>query len=531
MNEFSTNTPIGLEDERDFEESLVEDVDGQTLHAEIIPEEERSATTVHSHLDVPDNDSSVDDASTFIKSKSGDSTLAGRPRWAGKRMSHFRLLRLLGEGAMGRVIEAVDIHLNRRVALKVLRKRIKGMDETVKTQQFLREAQAAAKIDHPNVVRIFEIGQHEGWWFIAMELIEGETLKEIVKVAGPVPAIQACNIAADAASALAVAHSHGIIHRDVKPGNLMFTRDGRCKLTDFGLVHVNDPDNPFAMDDRSVGTPQYLAPEIIKRQEQSSAIDMYSLGCTIYFAMTGKAAFPAKKLEELLEKHVKDPPPDVRAILPQVPESVSTLLQKLMAKKPSERPTAQQAAAMFRREIVGTRSTDSGAWQTLDGSGSMTVSAEEMSRIGGGRFEQTGSLVLPSRPHKRSFMPIVVFLGLLAIAAAVFFGQNPNFFKRSGDPKKVEPTASLDELFPKAPPTYGVRPIGELPRPSSQAAGPPAFSWVGQIDPGSAKFVASRSGQHYYEIDDPRAKWIRVELFVAYDTVQEAVADGKQSAP
>ena len=124
---------------------------------------------------------------------------------------------------MGMVIQALDIHLQRLVALKVLRKRIAGLDEAKRVEQFLREARGAALIEHPNVVRIYEINQHAGWWYIAMEMVDGENMKQVVSAIGRLPPDRACPLIADAATALAVAHELAIIHRDVKPTNLMIT--------------------------------------------------------------------------------------------------------------------------------------------------------------------------------------------------------------------------------------------------------------------------------------------------------------------
>ncbi|TFG46087.1 MAG: serine/threonine protein kinase, partial [Candidatus Brocadiia bacterium] len=252
----------------EFEASLAEGIDAELSEAE---------TAVVEPVQADDKKSEAAQSPS-----SAIEPLKGRPSWSGKILGHFKLLRLIGEGKMGRVIQAEDINLKRIVALKILNKRIPGIDDHESINQFLREARAASQIEHPNVVRIFEINNHQGWWYIAMELLE-ENLRRIIDAAGPLSPIRASAFIADAATGLAVAHELGIIHRDIKPTNLMLNRHGRCKLTDFGLVRLDDPNDPFDFTDKAVGSPHFIAPEMIERRHQSPAIDIYSLGATMYY--------------------------------------------------------------------------------------------------------------------------------------------------------------------------------------------------------------------------------------------------------
>jgi serine/threonine protein kinase len=184
---------------------------------------------------------------------------------------------------MGLVIQAEDVHLKRIVALKVLRKQLATSERGKKSiEQFIREARAAALIEHPNIVRVYEVNQHGEWWYIAMEMVTGNSLQAIVKAAGPLPASRACPIIADAATGLQVAHELGMIHRDIKPGNILVTRNGHGKVSDFGLVRIDDPDDPVDSYERqSIGTPYFMAPEIIRRGTIGPAVDIYSLGGTL----------------------------------------------------------------------------------------------------------------------------------------------------------------------------------------------------------------------------------------------------------
>ncbi|MHC4187767.1 MAG: serine/threonine-protein kinase, partial [Planctomycetota bacterium] len=308
----------GLIDEAEFEASLIADIDSEIVSAE---------TEIMDTLKIRTE-----------KTKLPSEKL--QPAWVGKRLGNFKLLRLIGEGKMGRVIQAQDINLQRIVALKILNKRIPGVDDQQRVLQFLREARAAARLEHPNVVRIYEINQHDGWWYIAMEMLEGKNLRTIVKATGPLDQPRACTLIADASNALAAAHELGIIHRDIKPTNLMLTRSGRCKLTDFGLVRLDDPNDPFDFTDKAVGSPQFMPPEMINRENQTPAIDIYSLGATLYYALTAKPPYTGKDIEEILKKHINQPVPDLAAKLPESSPSLVELIKRMMAKDPEDRPSA-----------------------------------------------------------------------------------------------------------------------------------------------------------------------------------------------
>ncbi|MCD6304495.1 MAG: serine/threonine protein kinase, partial [Planctomycetes bacterium] len=416
------------------------------------------------------------------------------PPWLGKVLGHFRLMRLIGQGAMGFVVQAFDINLERMVALKILRRRVKGLEQRQKVEQFFREARAVAKIDHPNVVHVYEISQHKGWWYIAMEMIEGENLKKIVRAAGPLPASQACPIVSDAATALAVAHEVGIIHRDVKPSNLMITRAGRCKLTDFGFVRVLDPNDSSDFTDLTVGTPQFMAPEVIRRREITPAVDVYSLGATLYFALAGRAPYTGKTIAEICQKHLDEPPPDIRQVRPDLPESLALLIRRAMAKDPARRCTAEELAAALHAEAVHHRPAGPGgsavAASTVAASSSLVahpVGDEKGSTI------RMGPIV-PARRRLARRLRVRLLAGLgglvaLAVIAGVVwhvFGGNFAIFQSAIPP---DPNRLL-ERFPNAPATYGVLPPGEIPR--FRPPKPPPFSWVGKIDTAGIRFVASR---------------------------------------
>jgi len=450
-----------------------------------------------------------------------------QPPWVGKALGHFKLLRLIGEGKMGRVIQARDINLQRIVALKVLCKRLPGIDAAQRVDQFFREARAAAQIDHPNVVHIYEINQHDGWWYIAMEMLEGGNLGQAIKAAGPLPAHKACAFSADAASALAAAHEIGILHRDIKPANLMLTRQGRCKVTDFGLVHIDDPNDPFQFTHKAVGSPLFMAPEMILRREQTPAVDVYSLGTTLFCALTGRAPYTGKSLEEILQQHVKAPIPDLRTYLPNCSQTLATLVSRMLAKSPSERPTAAEVTSALRAEAIAGAVVDSG---TL-GSGTSSLLRELM---GSGVADSAvgTQIVAAAERWTRARQAIrrrrvLIVAAIVAVAAAlVLLGLYGPFGRPA---RRTAPSpAGLAKYFPDAPESLGVLPSGVVPEPARlDRSDAPAFSWVRQIDPGDARFVASRRGRHFYSIGAPEAILIRARDFIGYPTAEAAIADGK----
>jgi eukaryotic-like serine/threonine-protein kinase len=432
------------------------------------------------------------------------------PSWAGKVLGHFKLLRRLGEGQMGMVIQAQDINLQRIVALKVINKRLPALDDNQRVLQFLREARAAAQIEHPNVVRIYEISQHKGWWYIAMEMIEGGNLRSLVKAAGPLPVPKACSLIADAADALAAAHSLGIIHRDIKPTNLMLTRQGRCKLTDFGLVRIDDPNDPFDFTDKAVGSPQFMAPEMISHRNVTSAVDVYGLANALWYALVGEAPYTGLKVEDILNKHLYTPVPDIRSVLPDCPPSLAALIMRAMSKEPSERPTASQFAVALRGETVGYQADESGTF----GSSSRLVVPHPASAE-----HESARLFIVS---PRFLLITAVLVGLLAGT----FGVTTLLIKARHS------SLAPARLFPNAPATYGILPPLALPQMVEPAISDnPPLAWAARPVTAEARFVASKSGKYFFPLGSPMAMLIRADSLVTYKSAADAVRDGRLPGP
>jgi hypothetical protein len=265
--------------------------------------------------------------------------------WVGKTLGQFQIIRLLGKGGMGSVYEAMDTVLQRFAALKVLPPQVSGDPKTL--ERFLREARAACQISHPNLVGVYQVGQDQGVTFIVMQLVRGGNCTEWVKQRGAMTAAQASWIIGEAARGLNAAHAQGIIHRDIKPSNLMLDEGGSVKVADFGLAKSADVmDVGLTTPGEVVGTPSYMSPEQCRGDPLGPQSDLYSLGATYFFLLTGRPPFQAENPTGIMFKHVYEPIPDPRADRPELPEGCWQVILRSMAKEPSMRyQTGEEMAA------------------------------------------------------------------------------------------------------------------------------------------------------------------------------------------
>jgi len=255
----------------------------------------------------------------------------------GRTYYRYKCLRVLGKGAMATVLLGEDIALKRPVAIKLLAHENKANpSHRVWLDQFVREARAAARLTHPGIVQVYDIGIHEGYLYIAMEAMLGGSLEQLVRGAGPLPCEQAVAQVRQAAEALAFAHQRGVLHRDVKPANLLLSDDGQCKLGDFGLAICDDPKDTFKLPDNFLGTPYFLAPEVLLNLGGPAA-DVYALGATLWFLLTGRYPYPVKKLRDVLKVGRQIPLGDLRALCPAAGDDLAALLAKSLARKPEDR--------------------------------------------------------------------------------------------------------------------------------------------------------------------------------------------------
>ena len=249
----------------------------------------------------------------------------------------YRLLESIGRGGMGQVFKARHTLMQRVVALKVIRPA--WLPEPEARQRFLREIQAAAKLAHPNVVMAHDAAQVDDSFYLAMELVEGTDLDKMLQKQGRLPVAQACDYAHQAALGLQHAHEHGMVHRDVKPSNLMVSGAGVVKVLDFGLAQVRtEREANLTRDGQLMGTPNYMAPEqAIQAAAVDIRADVYSLGCTLYHLLTGQPPFKEKSLSEKLLAHQTHAPPPVGQLV-AVPTELEEIVRGMMAKRPEDRP-------------------------------------------------------------------------------------------------------------------------------------------------------------------------------------------------
>jgi serine/threonine-protein kinase len=258
-----------------------------------------------------------------------------------QQLEGYRLQRLLGEGACGYVFEAVDGHGD-AVALKILRPELAG-DATARAR-FQREAGLARGIRSPHVVPILELGESRGLTFLVLPLYPGGSLGGRLRATGPLDAGDAADLAAQLARGLDELHAHGIVHRDVKPSNVLFAADGTAALSDFGLARAVDSTR-LTLDGQLLGTPHYLAPELIEGLDATSASDLYALGCVLYECVAGTPPFAAHRLTELGFAHLAEPAPDPRERRPELPADFALALLTALDKDPAARPTTATAFA------------------------------------------------------------------------------------------------------------------------------------------------------------------------------------------
>ncbi len=253
----------------------------------------------------------------------------------GKNIGGCRIISVLGEGGMGVVYKAEDISLSRIVALKVLPSRVTR--KPVLVERFKREARAAAQVEHPNIVQVYRVGQEGDLHFIVMQFIKGVNLSDKVKDEGRLDAKTASNMMFNVAQGLSVAHEHGIIHRDIKPDNIMLTEKNEVKLADFGLAREIESDSDISQTGQVLGTPYYMSPEQCDGRPVDARADIYSLGATFYYLVTGVKPFTGDTPYQVLMKHISEPLITPREFAPDLPEEVEAIITKMMEKAPADR--------------------------------------------------------------------------------------------------------------------------------------------------------------------------------------------------
>ena len=253
----------------------------------------------------------------------------------GKTIGRYRVTGVLGIGGQGVVLDAEDELIGRAVAVKVVN--IDSQGNPLARERFMNEVRAMGRISHTNTVAIHDVGEYEGAMFLVMEKGEGGTAWALIQDESDLPWARVVSLVGDACSGLDAAHRRGMIHRDIKPDNILIGAEGIAKLTDFGLAMATNTED-LAGAGRIVGTPHYMSPEQCRGEDVDHRSDLYSMGGTFHHLLTGQAPYPnPKNLQSLLKSHCEDPVPDPRAIDPSLPSECSTIVQTAMAKLPEDR--------------------------------------------------------------------------------------------------------------------------------------------------------------------------------------------------
>ena len=252
------------------------------------------------------------------------------------RVGRFEILKVLGRGGMGTVYKARDVKLDRVVALKILAQ--KWLNDAEFIARFEREAKAVSALTHPNIVQSFGSGRLSWRPYLMMEFVDGESLGHLLRVNRRLDEFRALTVARDVAGALGHAHGLSIVHRDVKPDNVLIAASGAVKLTDFGLAKLLQETDELTRSGVAVGTPHYISPEQISATRHvDHRADLYGLGAMLYHMFTGQVPFDAPSNNEILLKHVDDAAPDPRAKIPDLSSGSAVIVARLLAKRPDDR--------------------------------------------------------------------------------------------------------------------------------------------------------------------------------------------------
>jgi eukaryotic-like serine/threonine-protein kinase len=373
----------------------------------------------------------------------------------------YELEELVGTGGMSSVYRAHDRLLERDVALKVLHQQF--VADTDYVERFRREARSVAQLSHPNIVTVIDRGEQDGRQFIVFEYINGENLKALVEREGPLPEQDAVRLALQIARALGFAHDNGLVHRDVKPQNVLLNGDGQAKVTDFGIARSLDVKGGLTQTGTVMGTSDYIAPEQARGSRVDAQSDIYSLGAVLYELLTGEVPFPGDNFVAVAMRHINEPPPSVRERRPDVSPRLDALIRRAMAKEPRDRFGSMDELCA---ELSACLSPET------DSSGAQTMVVPRQRR---------GS----SRPPagRPSVGPLILLLGGLAvlagILAAVFALTDPGGQLSDLVGKKSTPAAPAGPVHFTAATAYD--PYGDNTEHDDRAReaidGDPATAW------------------------------------------------------
>lgn len=340
----------------------------------------------------------------------------------------YEVKETVGSGGMSSVYCAFDTLLERNVALKIMHDQF-GEDPDY-VERFKREARAVAQLSHPNIVTVIDRGEQDGKQYIVFELIDGENLKELIERGGPLPIRRSLELGLEIGRALAFAHANGLVHRDVKPQNVLLNEDGRAKVTDFGIVRSLDGVG-HTETGTVLGTSHYVAPEQARGERVDAQTDVYSFGVVLYELLSGEVPYPGDNFLSVAMKHVNEPVPDVLERRPDAPLRLATLIERCMAKDPADRPASMEAVVEELQACLHELETKPGGDATM-------IVRKPAARRPSRR---------PARAARRRF-PLLPLLLVVLVAAAVLgallLGRDGADPRASAKPVRVEGVAAFD---------------------------------------------------------------------------------------
>ncbi|MBK5230793.1 MAG: serine/threonine protein kinase, partial [Thermoleophilia bacterium] len=270
----------------------------------------------------------------------------------------YRIEKVVGAGGMATVYKAFDATLERPVALKVMRREVTGDPDQL--ERFRREARAAAKLSHAHIVTVIDAGEENGRPYIVFEYVPGETLKQRIKSRGRLPVTEAVAYAIEIGSALVAAHGAGLVHRDVKPQNVLLDSAGHAKVADFGIARELEANDGLTKTGRVLGTTDYVAPEQAMGEDVTGQSDVYSLGIVLFEMLTGEVPFKGENHVAVAMKHVKEQLPDVQRLRPEVSSTLAAVVEKMTAKEPVDRYLSAASAQSDLEDVLAIETARAG---------------------------------------------------------------------------------------------------------------------------------------------------------------------------
>ncbi|HEY9103215.1 serine/threonine-protein kinase [Chitinimonas sp.] len=430
------------------------------------------------------------------------------------KLGHYRIEATLGQGAMGVVYRATDERLERTVALKVLSLSLSSEERAEYAARLQQEAKSAARLNHPNIITVYDCGDIDDHAFLAIEFVDGKTLQSLLASGVKISPAKLVKLAGQLFGALAYAHEHDVVHRDIKPANLMLTPDGRLKITDFGIAQL--PTSDLTRVGTVVGSPRYMAPEQVEGKKLDGRADIFAAGIVLYEILTGKRPFDGEHVATIAYRILHETPEDIRSINPDVPEWLAELVMRCLEKDPANRFQTAREARSALREQASTAAVVGG-----NGSGN-----GKPAEANGGEAAPKASkpVVEESTGGKRNLLP---WLGLGGVVLVIALGVGL-MGRKPAKPATtvVEAPAAAPAIEPEVLPPPGAS--GSLP---AQAAMPMQQNVAADAPPPPSKMPIDPNENARPKADSEQDKAAAKKAKTKGKTAQEAAPAAEPPKP